>query len=143
MHPPVPVEQPFWFSITIPGDLRAAEVLRTLTERIGRQVGCEDDEVGRFSESLLEAVSHAIGRVQAGEADAHIETTFRVSQAGFEITLLLRGGGDDGASSLAGLDPHQVWPAEVLKRVADRFEVSRTPDGSRCRVVRGISKNSG
>ncbi len=143
MHPPVPVEQPFWFSITIPADAGAAAVLRDLTDRIGQQIGCRREDVSRFSASLLEAVSYAIERAKAGDMAAHIETTYRVNQAGFDITLLLRGAGDNGASSLAGLDPQQIWPPDVMKRVADRFEVSRKPNGSQCRVVRGIPKNSG
>jgi len=55
------------------------------------------------------------------------------------VTLLLRGADDRGVAALAALEPSAVWPVDVLKSVTDRFEISRDPQGSRCRVTRPLA----
>lgn len=135
----LPVEQPFWFSITMAADVRLAPVLRVLCVRIGRQVGCACEDADRFGATLVDAVSEAIARGQTVGAGARVEAIFRVGPSAFEVTLLLKGGDDRGVAALAALEPTDVWPVDVLKRVADRFEISRDPQGSRCRVTRPLA----
>lgn len=141
-RPPVdsmlPVEQPFWFSITMPADVRLAPVLRDLCMRIGRQVGCACEDADRFGATLVDAVSQAIAHGEPAGAGARVEAVFRVGPSAFEVTLLLKGRDDRGAAALAALEPAAVWPIDVLKRVTDRFEISRDPEGSRCRVTRPL-----
>ncbi len=139
----LPVEQPFWFSITMQADVRLAPVLHDLSTRIARQVGCASGDSDCVGSTLVEAVSHAIERGRATGHAARVEAVFRVSFAAFEVTLLLKGQDDRAASALAALDPAAVWPAEVLKRVTDRFEISRDPHGARCRVTRPIAAHEG
>jgi hypothetical protein len=134
----LPVEQPFWFSITMAADLRAVPVLRDLSVRIARQVGCAGEDANRFGATLVDAVSQAIERGAAGEAATRVTAVFRVSLSAFEVTLLLAGSDDRGTAVLAALEPASIWPVDVLKKVTDRFEISRDPQGSRCRVTRPI-----
>ena len=135
----LPVEQPFWFSITMRADVRLAPVLRDLSERIARQVGCAHGDADCVGSTLVEAVAYAIEHSRAAGRAADIEAVFRVSFSAFEVTLLLKGHDDRAASALAALDPAEIWPADVLKRITDRFEISRDPKGSRCRVTRPIA----
>jgi hypothetical protein len=136
----LPVERPFWFSITMPADPRLAPVLRDLSVRIARQVGCAGENADRFGATLAEAVSQAIGRGQMDPGGAHVEARFRVNLSAFEVTLLLKADDERAAAALAGADPARVWSRDALEGVTDRFEVSRVPDGIRCRVTRVLSK---
>ncbi len=135
----LPVEQPFWFSIAMQADVRLAPVLQDLSARIARQVGCASDDASCVGSALVEAVSHAIERSRAAGQAARVEVVFRVSFSAFEVTLLLKGQNERSASALAALDPGAIWPADVLKRITDRFEISRDPQGSRCRVTRPMA----
>jgi hypothetical protein len=135
----LPVEQPFWFSITMAADVRLASVLRDLVVRIGRQVGCACGDADQFGATLVDAVSQAIAHGQSSGARARVEAVFRVGLAAFEVTLLLEGVDERGVAALAALEPTAVWPVDVLKRVTDRFEISRDPRGARCRVTRPLA----
>jgi anti-sigma regulatory factor (Ser/Thr protein kinase) len=135
----LPVEQPFWFSITMGADVRLAPVLRDLSARIARQVGCVDEDADRFGTTLVKAVSQAIEHGHPAGEGTRIEAVFRVGLSAFEVTLLLKGGSDRGVAALAALEPTAVWPVEVLKCITDRFEISRDPQGSRCRVTRPLA----
>jgi hypothetical protein len=142
MNTVLPVEQPFWFSITMQADLRLVPVLREIAARIARQVGCAREEADGFSTTLIDAVSRAVEREQAREGSARVEAVFRVTSSAFDVTLLLTGRDDRSTAALAALEPAAVWPVEVLRRVTDRFEISRDPRGSRCRVTRGIGSTT-
>jgi hypothetical protein len=131
----LPVEQPFWFSITMAADLRVVPVLRDLSVRIARQVGCAGEDANRFGATLVDAVSQAVERGAAGESATRVAAVFRVSPSAFEVTLLLAG---KDSRAAAALEPASIWPVDVLKKVTDRFEISRDPQGSRCRVTRSI-----
>ena len=133
----LPVEQPFWFSITMAADVRIASVLRDIVVRIGRQLGCACEDADLFGATLVDAVSQAI--VHGQPSGARLEAVFRVGMAAFEVTLLLKAGDDRGVAALAALEPTSVWPVDVLKRVTDRFEISRDPQGARCRVTRPLA----
>jgi hypothetical protein len=135
----LPVEQPFWFSITMGADVRLAPVLRDLSVRIARQVGCASEDADKFGATLVDAVSQAIEHGRPAGEGARVEAVFRVGLSAFEVTLLLKGGDDRGEAALAALEPASVWPVDVLKRVTDRFEISRDPQGSRCRVTRPLA----
>ena len=135
----LPVEQPFWFSITMAADVCLVPVLRDLSVRIARQVGCAAGDADRFGATLVDAVSQAIERGLAAGGAARVEAVFRVGVSAFEVTLLLRGADDRGVAALAALEPSAVWPVDVLKSVTDRFEISRDPQGSRCRVTRPLA----
>lgn len=136
----LPVERPFWFSITMPPDPRLAPVLRDLSVRIARQVGCAGEDATRFGATLAEAVARAFGRVQTGVGGVHIEARFRVNPSAFDVTLLVKGDDEGATAALAGIDPARIWSDDALKGISDHFEVSRDPDGIRCRVTRAFSK---
>jgi anti-sigma regulatory factor (Ser/Thr protein kinase) len=135
----LPVEQPFWFSITIAAEVRLTALLRDLSVRIARQVGCVDEDADRFGSTLVKAVSQAIEHGHPAAEGACVEVVFRVGQSAFEVTLLLKGGSVRGVAALAALEPETVWPVDVLKCMTDRFEISRDPQGSRCRVTRPLA----
>lgn len=132
-----PVERPFWFSLAMPADARVAPVVRELTVRIARQVGCAGDAADALGGTLVEAVSHAIERGSGG-GGTHIEVLFRIDLSAFEVTLLLKGDDDRALAALAAADPETVWPVDALRRITGRFEISRDPQGSRCRVTRPV-----
>ena len=136
MHKVLPVEAPFWFSITTPADPRQAPVLHDLAVRIARQVGCTEEHAGEFGLRLAETVATAIERAHTGPAGVRLKARFRVHLSAFEVTLLLAGTSERGVAALAALDPAAVWPGEALRGATDGFEVSRDPDGIRCRVTR-------
>jgi hypothetical protein len=138
MNTVLPVEQPFWFSITMRADLRLVPVLHEIAARIARQVGCAREDADCFGATLIDAVSQAVERGQARQGSARVEAVFRVTPSAFDVTLLLTGRDDTSTAALAALEPAAVWPVDVLRRVTDRFEISRDPKGSRCRVTRGI-----
>src|SRR5512139_2021891 len=104
MNTVLPVEQPFWFSITMRADARLVPVLRDLSVRLARQVGCQGDDADCFGSTLVDAVAQAIERSRTGEGMAGVEAVFRVSLSAFEVTLVLRGYDDRGAAALASLD---------------------------------------
>lgn len=132
----LPVEEPFWFSVAMPADPRQAPVLRDLSVRLARQVGCANENADAFGLTLAEAAARAIERADTGPAGARLEARFRVSPSAFEVTLVLTGTSEGGLATLAALDPAAVWSGAALRGATDGFEVSREPDGIRCRVTR-------
>ena len=134
-----PVEHPFWFSVVLPADPRMLFVLRDLSGRIGRQVGCAPEDADSFGGALVDAVTRAIERGAPDRRGARVEVVFRVRLSAFEVAIWLKGNDDHAAAALASLDPEAVWPVEILKKITDRFEISRDPEGSRCSVTRPIS----
>jgi len=136
----LPVEQPFWFTIAMPADPRLAPVLRDLAVRIARQVGCAGEHADRFGATLAEAVARAVVRGRTTRGGAHVEARFRVNLSAFEVTLLLTGDDDEAAAALAAGDPGMIWSSDILEEATDRFEVSRDPDGIRCRMTRVLPK---
>ena len=141
MNKVLPVEQPFWFTITMPADPRLAPIFRDLAIRIARQVGCAGEPADRFGATLAAAVERATRRDRAAGEQSHIEAVFRVNLSAFEVTLLLKGDDAEARAALAASDPGGIWPADLLEGVTDRFEVSRDPDGVRCRVTRALPRS--
>ena len=139
----LPVEQPYWFSLRMPADPRMAPVVRDLAAKIARQVGCAGDEADALGAALVEAVSHAIERGGDGRGGTHVEILFRIDLSAFEVTLLLRGDDDRAVAALAEAEPETIWPVDVLRRITGRFEISRDPQGSRCRVTRPVGARQG
>ena len=140
----VPVEQPFWFSITDAGRSAAgAGPARPVRADCppGRLRGRGRRPVRRDTGRGRGAGDRA--RAQPGRPARASRPCSGCSLSAFEVTLLLDGDGDGGAAASSGLEPAAVWPVDVLREVTDRFEISRDPQGIRCRVTRPSRKSTG